>query len=95
MKETVVEKYLRTQCLANGFLCYKFVSPANRGVPDRIIIGHGFVFFVELKAPGCKPRRLQEVVIERIKNHGAEIFVIDSKEGVDELLKEFLTRAES
>lgn len=87
MRESVVEKYLRKQAEAHGYLCYKFVSPAHNGVPDRVLIGHGLTFFVELKAPGKEPRLLQLRVIERIRNHGGTVYVIDSKDGVNELFK--------
>lgn len=90
MRETVVEKYLRKRCQENDFLCYKFVSPSNNGVPDRILIGHGMTLFVELKAPGQKPRELQNIVFERMRNHGATVYVVDTKEGVDQLLHDLL-----
>ena len=54
MRETEVETYLRKTANANNFLCYKFKSPGNNGVPDRVLIGHDMVFFVETKAPGEK-----------------------------------------
>lgn len=98
MRESVVEKYLKKKSKENGFLCYKFSSPSNDGVPDRVLVGHGLTFFVELKAPGKTPRKLQEYVIGEIKDHGGTVYVIDTKEGVDELfvniLKNGLTNAE-
>ena len=87
MRESVVEKYLRKQAEEHGYLCYKFVSPAHNGVPDRVLIGHGLTFFVELKAPGEEPRKLQQRVIERIRDHGGTVYVIDTKEGVNELFE--------
>ena len=33
-----------------GYLTYKFTSPSNKGVPDRIFISpYGHVFFMEFK----------------------------------------------
>lgn len=87
MRESVVEKYLRKQAEAHGYLCYKFVSPAHNGVPDRVLIGHGLTFFVELKAPGEEPRKLQQRVIEHIRDHGGTVYVIDTKDGVNELFE--------
>ena len=53
MKEKDVEAYLRDQVKGKGGKAYKFVSPGNDGVPDRMICMPGErVFFVELKAPG-------------------------------------------
>lgn len=88
--EGTVESYLRKQANLHNYLCYKFVSPGNNGVPDRCLIGNGKTFFVETKAPGGKPRKLQEKVMEKMKNHGATVFVIDTKEKVDKLFDEIL-----
>jgi hypothetical protein len=89
-KENDIESYLGEKSKENDFLYYKFKSPANSGVPDRIMIGHGMTIFVELKKPGEKPRKLQERVISRMKEHGASVYVIDTKEKVDGLFDEIL-----
>lgn len=60
MKEFALERKVVAYCREQGLLCYKFSSPARRGVPDRIILYRGRVMFLELKAPGCKPTKLQE-----------------------------------
>lgn len=90
-RESEIETFLRKQAKLHDYLCYKFTSPANDGVPDRILIGHGKTLFVETKAPGEKPRKLQERVIQRMKNHGATVFVIDTKEKVTQLFNEILS----
>ena len=65
--EQKVVKYAK----AMGCLCYKFTSPGNRGVPDRIIIGPtGKVLFLELKAPGKKPTPLQLHTLETLRKQG-------------------------
>lgn len=84
--EHYVEGYLRKEALRKGFLCYKFVSPGQNGVPDRVLIGHGRVAWVETKAPGEKTRELQDEVIRAMREHGATVFVADSREQVDEIL---------
>lgn len=84
--EETVETYLRNQAEKLGFLCYKFTSPGNNGVPDRILVGHGKTFFIETKAPGEVPRKLQQKVINKINTHGGQAFVAASKEAVDEIL---------
>ena len=65
--EQKVVKYAKAQ----GCLCYKFTSPGNRGVPDRIIIGPtGKVLFLELKAPGKKPTPLQFYTMQKLSEQG-------------------------
>ena len=84
--EEAIESYLKCRGEELGFLVYKFVSPGNSGVPDRLLIGHGKTFFVETKAPSEKPRKLQARVIARMNDHGGMAYIAASKEDVDTLL---------
>ena len=60
MREKDIEKYLRDRIREIGGKAYKFVSPGNNGVPDRLVcLPGGRVVFVELKAPGQGPRPVQ------------------------------------
>ncbi len=91
MRERDIEAYLRDQIKRLGGIAYKFVSPGNAGVPDRLVLlPAGRVAFVELKAPGKKPTALQELQQKRIAGLGFKVLVIDSKEQVDEFIKEML-----
>ena len=80
-----VENYFIKSAKNNDFMHLKFVSPSFTGVPDRILIGHGLVIFVELKAPGEKPKKRQILVHNMMRKHGATVLVIDTIQGVDEL----------
>lgn len=87
MLEKEIEQYLVKQTKAAGGRAYKFVSPGNNGVPDRIVmLPGGRIAFAELKAPGKKPTPLQVNQQRFIRNQGMPIVVIDSKEQVDELI---------
>jgi len=89
MRERDIESYLRERVKAAGGIAYKFTSPGNAGVPDRIVLlPGGRVVFVELKAPGKKSTPLQELQQKRISSMGFEVMVIDSKAGVDGLIKQ-------
>lgn len=85
--ESNVEKYLKKEANKLGFLCFKFTS-GNNGVPDRIIIGNGQVVFTEVKAPGEKPRPDQVVMIKKINQRGVPAVYVDTREEVDNLLKQ-------
>lgn len=50
-KESKLEEELRLYIKSLGGLCLKWVSPGFTGVPDRIILLRGNIWFVELKAP--------------------------------------------
>ena len=89
MRERNIETYLRDQVRKAGGAAMKWVSPGNSGVPDRIVImPGGRIVFVELKAPGRKPTQLQLVQHERLRALGCDVRVIDSREGVDGLVRE-------
>ena len=89
MRERDVEAYLRDQVKAIGGIAYKFVSPGNAGVPDRLVLlPGGRVVFIELKALGQKPTALQTVQHARIRSLGFAVHVIDSKAAVDAWIRE-------
>jgi hypothetical protein len=88
MRESVVEAYLVKQSKLFGWVCYKFKSPQRNNVPDRILMrGTREVAFIELKATGEKPTEAQLREHIRFRNMGFEVAVIDSKDGVDEWLR--------
>ena len=70
MLESQLERRLVEWCRRNGLLTLKFVSPNNRGVPDRIVIWQGRILFLELKQPGAKPTKLQFHEMKRLADAG-------------------------
>lgn len=87
MREAAIEQYLRDRVKEIGGKAYKFVSPGNAGVPDRIVLlPEGKTIFVELKAPGKKSTPLQEAQQKRIRSLGFWVFVLDSKDSVDKTI---------
>lgn len=84
--EGIVENYLVNRCKANGFLCYKFVSPGHNGVPDRIVIGNGRVLFIELKAKNGHPSALQIETIRHINDAGGDARLCYSCQAVDAII---------
>ena len=78
-----LEKVIETKCkkIARdlGWLAYKWVSPGHIGVPDGILIDpKGRVVFVEFKRLGKKPTPMQLREHVRLRQHGCEVWVIDS-----------------
>lgn len=88
MHESEIEKYLVRKVRRADGEALKFVSPGMSGVPDRIVMmPGGRIYFVELKSPGKKPRKLQTAVHKVFERLGHRVAVLDSKAGVDEWLK--------
>ena len=76
-RERTVERWLGQRLRQEGFLYFKFVSPQNPGVPDRLVIcPDGAVEFVELKTPAGKVSRQQEVCIQELERHGQAVTVV-------------------
>ncbi len=88
MLEKEIEAYAVRQAKRKGVITYKFSSPAMRGVPDRIFICNGRVWFREFKRPGGRPTKLQAMHLRKLEEAGCNVGVIDSKEAVDEMLDE-------
>ena len=92
MLEKEIEKYLRDKIKNLGGIAYKFISPSNNGVPDRIVLlPKGKIIFVELKNEHGKTSKMQDIQIERIRNLGFDVRIINSKQKVDEFINEIQT----
>lgn len=89
MLEREVEQALVRQVRKAGGIAPKLTSPATAGMPDRLVIlPQGKVCFVELKAPGKKPRPLQLRQIQRLTNLGCMVRTIDHPNQIPELIAE-------
>jgi len=72
-----------------GGVAYKFVSPSNRGVADRLVVlPQGVVWFVEVKKEGGRLSTLQNIFIAEMQRLQQNVRVVWSKEDVDDLIKE-------
>lgn len=86
--ERDIERYLIKRVKQMGGKAYKWTSPGNVGVPDRIVLlPDGVILFVECKASGLKPRASQRKRISEIEALGWTVHVVDSKAAVDEVLR--------
>ena len=89
MREKSVEQKLVKEVKKHGGIAPKFVSPGYDGMPDRLILfPGGKLAFAEVKAPGEKPRPLQIARIERLRDFGFKVYVIDGEQGIRELIEE-------
>ena len=93
MLESVIERKLKKQIELIGGKALKFVSPGMSGEPDRIVLlPHGRIVFVELKAPGKKRRKLQEYRAKELQALGFRVECIDSINGVENFIKQLEER---
>lgn len=88
MTEKQIEHKLVMEVKKLGGLCPKFISPGMDGMPDRLaLLGDGHVGFVEVKAPGQKPRPLQLKRHKQLRELGFRVFVLDNPEQIPCILR--------
>lgn len=91
MKESAIEAKLVRMVRNRGGLCYKFVSPGNPGVPDRIVITPGGrTIYVELKTEVGRLARIQEWQLEEMRKRGVDIRVLKGLEQVKAFVQEVM-----
>ena len=89
IKEKHVEQKLVKAVKSYGGICPKFISPGTDGMPDRmVLIPGGHIGFVEVKAPGKKPRPLQVKRKRQLQSLGFPVFVLDDPEQIRDIIGE-------
>ena len=89
MREKQIEQKLVRAVKARGGICPKLVCPGMDGMPDRIVlIPGGRMAFVEVKAPGKKPRPLQLSRHRLLRRLGFRVYVLDDPAMVAGILNE-------
>lgn len=89
MREKHIEQKFRKAVAAAGGLALKFVSPGFDGMPDRLaLFPDGKCGFVEVKAPGEKPRPLQAARLSMLRKMGFRAFILDGTEQIGGIIDE-------
>lgn len=88
LEKDVEQRLVQSVKNAKG-ICMKFVSPGIDGVPDRLVLLPGRkIAFVELKAPGKKPRPLQIKRMKQLSVLGFPCYVLDDVTRIGGMLDE-------
>lgn len=83
--EKLVERTLYNYTKEKGGLCIKLLTPFFQGLPDRLVLlPGGKAVFVELKTTGEKPRKIQVLVMDKLRRLGFPVYVIDTCEKAKE-----------
>lgn len=89
MREKIIEQKLVNAIKNMGGIAPKFTSPGFDGMPDRIVLlPGGHMAFVEVKAPGVKPRPLQLARHRLLRGLGFKVYVLDDEQQIGGLLDE-------
>lgn len=80
MREKTIERKLVSAVKNMGGIAVKFISPGYDGMPDRLVLmPEGKIAFVEVKAPGEKPRPLQLARHSLLRKLGFKVYVLDDE----------------
>ena len=91
MSESKIEDKVVKKAKKLGFLTYKFSSPSNKGVPDRLFIcPRGKLFFIEFKSNTGKLSKSQQFEIEKLRIAFQTVFVVNDVEVGFEVLNSYL-----
>lgn len=94
-RESTVEKKARQFAEELGYIQFKFVSPAQPGVPDRLFISHhGHTLYMEFKREGEKPTEKQMKMLKRLRKQNAPCCWVDNIKTARAMLGDFLTHRE-
>ena len=86
--ERTIESYLRKEVLKRGGRAIKLTSSSLRALPDRLcVFPDGVVAFVECKAPGRRPSKNQQMMIELLMSMGHIAVWLDGRPSVDAFMK--------
>lgn len=83
VRERKVENYLDAEVKRIGGLTRKWVSPGRDGVPDRIVVFGGYVYFVEVKTDDGKLSKNQNREHRRLRDAGTGVHTVFGNGGVD------------
>ena len=88
MKESELERILVEEVRKVGGMAYKWISPGNDGVPDRIVVlPPDVICFVELKADKGRLSTQQKIQISRLRGLGADVRVVKGMSGLIEFFR--------
>jgi hypothetical protein len=92
MREKELEQMLVSAVKNHDGICPKLVSPGYDGMPDRMaMLPEGRIGFVEVKAPGEKPRPLQTARHRMLRKLGFKVYVLDSPAQIERIIDEIRT----
>ncbi len=96
MLEKTIEKILVKAVKAEGGMCPKLISPGTDGMPARmVLLPSGCMGFVEVKAPGKKPRPLQSLRHQQLRDLGFKVIVIDEVQRIPSVIQEIREASEN
>lgn len=89
MREKTLERKFVMAVKNIGGQAVKFTSPEFDGMPDRLVlIPKGKIGFVEVKAPGRKPRPIQVSRIKLLRRLGFKAYILDDEKEIEVIISD-------
>lgn len=87
--EGKLQAYCKAQCKSHEVYWRKIKFEGQVGCPDTLMVYEGHVVFIEFKNPNGSgaTSKMQDHQIKELRDHGAVALVINSYEGVDDVIK--------
>lgn len=84
--EKLLERKLSKKIESLGGWSIKLLSTYVTGLPDRLcLLPGGKAFFVEVKTTKQKPRKIQLIIHNKLRNLGFKVLIIDTSEQIEKL----------
>ena len=85
--EREIERKLVKAVARLGGTCPKLSCPGYDGMPDRLVLlPGGKIGFIEVKAPGKKPRPLQSARHRMLLGLGFNVYMLDGEDQIGGIL---------
>lgn len=78
MKESLIENSVCSYSKSLKWWPIKLSGMWATGLPDRMFLKCGQIFFIEFKQKNKKLRKLQEYVCKKLVKYGFTVYVVDS-----------------
>lgn len=91
--ESSLERWCVNYAKARNLLFIKWVSPGQRGVPDRILMAPGKPpVFVELKTPRGRISKIQQFMVDKLRAFGYAVHIVRTREQFVGIVSKLLSR---
>lgn len=88
-RERDIEAWIRRRVEKMGGVFWKFTSPGNDGVPDRVaMFPDGRCVFVELKTATGRLTMVQKYQIEQLRRLQQQVAVVYGEDGAKEFIQD-------
>lgn len=88
--ERKLERHFHDRVKAAGGIAIKVV-PTKKGLPDRMVLFKGNVFFCELKTDVGERSEIQKYMHRQFAKHGMDVATLHGKDQIDEWLDAIFT----